>query len=136
MSIGRTARFREIYDRKTFRLTSLTMRTSRKTHSLVCAHTDLRWRNICARVIAYVTPSRKGIYCYSKLWRWWSLLSLRKMSVPQSLVVLLDRWRLLCKARPILDLHSRPQTVNILKTVVTLLNLWFVTMATNLRCRG
>ena len=29
--------------------------------------TDLRLRDICARVIAYVTPARKEIYCYSKL---------------------------------------------------------------------
>ena len=47
MSIGRTARFREIYDRKMFRTTSLSMRWR-------TACTDLRWLDICAREIASV----------------------------------------------------------------------------------
>ena len=42
------------------------------SQSLLALHvrttcTDLRWRDIIARVIAYVTPARKEIYCYSKL---------------------------------------------------------------------
>ena len=42
----------------------------------------------------------------------WSLLSLRKTNVQQYVVVLLGRCRLLCEARPILDLHARPHTVH------------------------
>ena len=63
LNIGRTARFQENYDRETVPTTSLSLRTSGDTHSLVCARittcTELRWRDICARVIACVTPARK-----------------------------------------------------------------------------
>ena len=77
MSIGRTARFREIYDRKTFHTTFLSMRTSGNTQSLVCVRITTactvgqsrsqRLRDICARVIACVTTARKEIHFYSKL---------------------------------------------------------------------
>ena len=45
---------------------------------------------------------------------WWSLLSLRKMRVQQSVCgcVTTGRWRLLCEARPIVDLHAQPHTVH------------------------
>ena len=57
---GCTARFREIYDQKQFCMTSLNMRTSGKTNSLVpsllTACTDVSLCDICVHIIAYVRP--------------------------------------------------------------------------------